>query len=96
MGVAYSDLGEPRRAIELYEQRLAIAREIGDRSGEVITSWNLGLIYEAEGDLSRAVSLMDLCVEYEQDIGHPDAEKHAARVEALRARLGELPARDPR
>ena len=34
LGNAYGDLGEPRRAIELYEQILAIAREIGDRRGE--------------------------------------------------------------
>ena len=31
LGVAYSDLGEPRKAIEYYEQALVIAREIGDR-----------------------------------------------------------------
>ena len=34
LGIAYADLGEARRAIEYYEQALAIAREIGDRRGE--------------------------------------------------------------
>ena len=34
LGLAYADLGEPRKAIEFYEQALAIAREIGDRRGE--------------------------------------------------------------
>ena len=34
LGVAYYRLGEPHRAIELYEQHLPIAREIGDRGGE--------------------------------------------------------------
>ena len=34
LGGAYRALGEPRRAIELYEQDLEIAREIGDRRGE--------------------------------------------------------------
>ncbi|MDZ4721274.1 MAG: TIR domain-containing protein, partial [Roseiflexaceae bacterium] len=33
LGLSYAALGEPRRAIELYEQALAIAREIGDRGG---------------------------------------------------------------
>ena len=93
---AYVNLGEPRRAIDLYEQRLAIAREIGDHTGEAEANWNLGLVYEAEGELRRAVSLMELCVEYERGIGHPDAEKDAARVEALRARLGGPPAPGPR
>jgi len=31
---------------------------------------------------------MQVCVDYELSIGHPDAEKHAARVAALRARIG--------
>src|SRR5208282_472567 len=34
LGLTNADLGETRRAIEFYEQRLAIAREIGDRRGE--------------------------------------------------------------
>jgi tetratricopeptide (TPR) repeat protein len=34
LGIAYADLGEPRRAIELYERQLEIARELGDRQGE--------------------------------------------------------------
>ncbi len=34
LGIAYYNLGEYRRAIEYYEQRLQIAREIGDRRGE--------------------------------------------------------------
>ena len=34
MGLAYADLGEVRKAIEYYNQALAIIREIGDRRGE--------------------------------------------------------------
>jgi tetratricopeptide (TPR) repeat protein len=89
MGNAYVALGETRRAIELYKQQLAIAREIGDRRGEGNACWNLGLAYEAEGDLARAAKLMQVMVDFEREIGHSDAEKHAARVEALRARIAE-------
>ena len=32
-------------------------------------------------------ALMQVFVDYEREIGHADAEKHAARVAALRARL---------
>ena len=53
LGVAYADLGDARRAIAYYEQRLAIAREFGDRRGEAIGSWNLGLVFEQQGDLAR-------------------------------------------
>ena len=42
-GTAYSDLGEPRKAIEYYEQALKISREIGDRRGEGTDLGNLGI-----------------------------------------------------
>jgi tetratricopeptide (TPR) repeat protein len=93
LGLAYTALGEPRQAIELYEQNLAIARELGDRRGEGDASWNLGSALEKEGELARAADLMQVCVDYELEIGHPDAEKLAAAVEALRARIAD-PARD--
>ncbi len=41
-GEAYNDLGEPRKAIEYYEQALKISREIGDRRGEGKDLGNLG------------------------------------------------------
>ena len=87
LGRAYADLGETGRAVELYQQRLTIAREIGDQLGESVASWNLGEILEEEGDLARATDLMQLRVDYLHEISHPDAEKRAARVEALRARI---------
>src|SRR5262249_34528763 len=87
MGVAYAALGDPRRAIELYEQQLAITHEIGDRSGEAFASWNVGAEYEELGALDRAVAFMQTCVEYERAIGHPNAEDDAAHVDELRARL---------
>jgi tetratricopeptide (TPR) repeat protein len=86
LGLAYRDLGEVQRAIEYYQQALEIAREIGDRRNEGIWSWNLGFLYE-DSDPARAVELMQVCVDYEREIGHPDAEADAARVEEIRARL---------
>ncbi|HYG63413.1 MAG TPA: tetratricopeptide repeat protein [Thermoanaerobaculia bacterium] len=93
LGNAYAELGDVRRAIEHHEQRLQIAREIGDRAGEARGSWNLGLLYEAEDDLERAVELMQRQVEYAREIGHQEAEKWAARVDAIRARIQETPSR---
>jgi tetratricopeptide (TPR) repeat protein len=87
LGIAYAALGEPRRAIEFCEQQLTITRAIGDRRGEANACWNIGLAYEKLGDLPRAADLMQVCVDYERELGHPDAEKHAAEVAALRARL---------
>ena len=87
LGAAYADLGETPRAIEMFEQRLEIARQIGDRRGEAIASWNLGLAYEKLNELARSAELMQVLVDFEWEIGHPDAEKDAAEVAALRARL---------
>ena len=89
LGSAYAILGERRRAIEACEQHLAIAREIGDRRGEGNAAWNLGLAYEKLGELARAIELMQVLVDLERELGHPNTEKHAARVEAIRARLAE-------
>src|SRR3954471_8352614 len=55
-------LGEYRRAIDLYEQALAIIRETGDRLSEAITLGNLGLCYANLGKPRRAIEL------YEQDL----------------------------
>jgi tetratricopeptide (TPR) repeat protein len=86
LGLAYSDLGQMERAIEHYQQALAISREIGDRRGEAFTCWNLGLLYE-ESEPARAVELMSICVAYEREIGHPHAEADAERVAQIAARI---------
>jgi tetratricopeptide (TPR) repeat protein len=89
LGNAYAALGETQRAIELYEQQLVITREIGDRSAEAIGNWNLGEVYEMQGDLPRAAACMAFCVAYEEEIGHPDAQKDAARVKKVAERMAE-------
>ncbi len=84
LGVAYFSLGEVARAIGSYEQRLKIAQAIGDRLGESRACWNLGLALESQAEYARAVALMQHHVEYLRELGHPDVEKDAARVEQVR------------
>ena len=91
LGVAHAALGDTRRAIEYHEQDLAIAGEIGDRLGYAMASWNLGDEYAKQGNLPAAIPAMQLRVDYEREINHPDAEKHAAHVESLRAKLNSSP-----
>ncbi len=86
LGTAYRNLGQVERAIEHYAAALSISREIGDRRAEGNHSWNLGLLYE-ESDPARAVALMSVCVAYEREIGHPDAEGDAERVAQIQAGL---------
>ena len=45
LGNVYYSLGEYQKAIECYQQSLAIKREIGDRRGEAKSWFNLGFTY---------------------------------------------------
>ncbi len=67
---------------------MKIHREIGDRLGEAMASWNLGAVYAEQGDPRRASELIQVRVDYERELGHLDAEKYAAVVEGLRKRGG--------
>ncbi len=71
LGTAYAVFGKVREAIDYYEQALAITRELGDQEELAWTSWNLGLVLEAQGDLARAASLMQVLVDYEQAAEYP-------------------------
>ena len=71
--------------ISYYEQALEIARDIDDLRGDATDSWNLGLLLE-DSDPARAADLMLVCVDYEREIGHPDAEKHAEDLRQVQAR----------
>ena len=66
LGVAYRGLGETRKAIEYYEQRLAFARETGDRRGEGNALHNraealdeLGRRQEAIADAQAALAICE-------------------------------------
>lgn len=87
LGAAYAGLGDARLVIEFYEQALVIAREIVDKEGEARHSWNLGVEYKSQGDLARAVELMQVRVDFLREIAHPDADKVAAVVAAIRAKM---------
>jgi tetratricopeptide (TPR) repeat protein len=87
LGNAYAALGEPHRAIEFYQQRIEIAHQIGDRRGEALGSWNLGDEYRKLGDLEKAAACMQVLLDYEKEISHPDYEKGAQVVAELRRQL---------
>jgi tetratricopeptide (TPR) repeat protein len=57
LGLAYSALGEYRKAIEFHEQALQIARRFGDRSGEGAGLGNLGSAYALLAEPHKAIDL---------------------------------------
>jgi tetratricopeptide (TPR) repeat protein len=69
LGNVYPQLGEPRRAIEHYAQRLAIAREIGDRQGEGAALGSLGIAYAQLGEPRRAIEHLEQSLKIAREIG---------------------------
>ena len=69
LGVAYSNLGQYQEAIALYEQYLAIAREIGDRRGEGNALGNLGIAYRNLGQYQEAIDLHEQALVISREIG---------------------------
>jgi len=41
-------------------------------------------VYEKQGDYAQAAALMQILVDYEREISHPDAEKDAKRLAQVR------------
>ena len=71
-------MGQTRRAIELYEQALAIAREIGDRLGEGSDLDNLGQnAYGELGEIRSALEYYELALANARDIGNRYGEGQA-------------------
>ena len=69
LGLAYRDMGEPRKAIEYYEQAQKIAREIGYRRGEGYHLGNLGNAYRNLGEPRKAIEYYEQALKIFREIG---------------------------
>src|SRR5262249_40754725 len=69
IGLAYYFLAQVKTAIGFYEQRLAIAREIGDRRGEGATLGNLGLAHADLGQVEKAIGYYEQALAIAREIG---------------------------
>jgi len=74
LGNCYYDLGQTARAIEFYEQALAIQREIGDRRGEGNQLSNLGSCYADLGQTARAIEFYEQALAIAREIGYRRGE----------------------
>ncbi|MBE9040788.1 tetratricopeptide repeat protein [Oscillatoriales cyanobacterium LEGE 11467] len=74
MGNAYHSLGEYQRAIDFYQQYLAIAREIGNRNGEGTALGNLGVAYQFLGEYQRAIDFYQQHLAIAREIGDRNGE----------------------
>lgn len=69
MGNAYSHLGEPRKAIEYYQQAFIISKEIGDKQGEGEAIGNLGNEYSHLGELRKAIKYYEKSLKIAREMG---------------------------
>jgi tetratricopeptide (TPR) repeat protein len=74
MAAVYHATGQSQRALELHEQALSIAREVGDREGEAITFNYMALVYRATGQPQRALELYEQVLSIAREVGDRDGE----------------------
>jgi tetratricopeptide (TPR) repeat protein len=77
LGLAYTELGETRRAIEYHEQALEISRAIGDRHAEGQDLGNLGLAYAGLGEVRRAIEFYEQRIVIACEVGDRRGESTA-------------------
>ena len=77
LGIAYKNLGEPRKAIGVYEQALVIDREIGDRKGEGADLGNLGIAWADLGEPRKAIEFYEQRLVIAREIGDRRGEGNA-------------------
>ncbi len=81
LGLAYSVLRQVDKAIELYTEALATAREIGDRKWEGSILCNLGYARYFQGQIEQAVELFDESLNVAREI--KDRRSEAIRLSSL-------------
>jgi tetratricopeptide (TPR) repeat protein len=74
LGLAYAALGETRKAIDHFNQHLAIAREISHRRGEGAALGNLGRVYSDLGETQTAIDYFNQHLAIAREIGDRHGE----------------------
>ncbi|XP_078361544.1 tetratricopeptide repeat protein 28-like [Oculina patagonica] len=69
LGIAFSNLGDFRKAKNYYELELEIAKELGDRAGEGGAYGNLGIAFFNLGDFRKAIHYFELDLEIAKEVG---------------------------
>jgi tetratricopeptide (TPR) repeat protein len=59
LGIAYCQIGEVEKAINIFQQRLSISRKMGDIFGESNSIGNIGAAYAIIGDTSKAIEFFE-------------------------------------
>jgi len=91
IGLAYADLGELRKAIEFYKQRLVIAREFDDHLAEGKNLGNIGIAFRRLGEPRKAIDYYEQQLTIAREIGDRRGEGNAlGNLGIAYVNLGEL------
>lgn len=88
LGLAYMDLGEARKAIELYEQNLEIVRQTNDRLGQGAALGNLGIAFANLGETRKAIEFHEQSLLITREVG--DRRGEASTTNSLGIAYGDL------
>lgn len=83
----HAQRGEWEQALERFEQSRVIQEEIGDRGGLVGTLFNIARVYEDRERYGEALPLLELVVEVDDQMGHPDLESDREVLERVRRKV---------
>ncbi|XP_078360938.1 tetratricopeptide repeat protein 28-like [Oculina patagonica] len=65
----FVSLGDFRKAIDYYELRIKIAKEVGDKAGEGRAYGNLGIAFKSLGDFRKAIDYYELHFKIAKEVG---------------------------
>ena len=76
---AHHDGENYRQALTLYNQVLPIFRDIGDRWGEAVVLYSIGLAYDALDDLRQALTFYNQALPIYQELGDQEGVSEIQR-----------------
>ncbi|MGB9775356.1 MAG: tetratricopeptide repeat protein [Anaerolineae bacterium] len=88
LGVLAQAQGDYPEARRLYGESLRLKEQLGDRARVAITTAQLALLEEAEGNLPRALELITRAEAAFAQLGSPYRDRARRDRERIRARLG--------
>jgi hypothetical protein len=59
-----------------------------DRAAEAVTRFNVAMIHRAQGKLGRAAAELELVVELDRQVSHPDLQSDTEMLDRVRQELG--------
>ena len=87
IGAVYDGRGDGDTALDYYQRALPICREVGDRAGEAVTRYNIAMVYRGAGRLADAVAELEVVVELDRAVQHPDLAADTAVLAQIQAQL---------